>query len=118
MSNLIKGITSKLSKLEIENRVVARPPQEGKINVHQYKRPFQSQQIMQRETRPIDDQRVQPPLNNFVAENQQEDEEIEHEINFIGGLDQPSFLTLAEYEELFSINQLSNENGDIFNQDN
>ena len=36
----------------------------------------------------------------------------------IGRLDQPSFLTLAEYEDHFSINQLSDENGDIFNQDN
>lgn len=73
---------------------------------------------MQQERRPIDDQSVQPALNNFVAENQQEDEEIEHEINLIGGLDHHSFLTLVEYEDQFSIIQRSNENGDIFNQDN
>ena len=68
MSNLIKHLTSKMSKLELENRVVVRPTHEG-MNRNQvpFRRPFQPQQILQRDRRNLDDQKVQPPLDNFSS---------------------------------------------------
>jgi hypothetical protein len=61
-----------MSKLEVENRLDARPPPDGiNINPMPFRRPFPPQQILQRERRNLDDQRVQPPLNNYVDENQQ-----------------------------------------------
>ena len=59
MSNLIKHLASKMSKVELENRVVARPTQnEGNRNQAPFRRPFQPQQIMQRPKRNPDDQNV------------------------------------------------------------
>lgn len=71
MSNLMKHLASKMSKLEVENRPAARPPSDGPNRNHMpLKRPFPPQEILQRDRRNLDNQRVQPPLNNYVDENQ------------------------------------------------
>ena len=49
--------------------------------------------------RTIDDQNVQPPLNNFVEEEQQEHEEENEEINLVGETSQSTCLTSQEYED-------------------
>lgn len=56
----------------MEGKNVTRPFQEeGNRNPNQYRRPFQPQQILQRDRRQNEDQRVQPPLvNNFVDDEQ------------------------------------------------
>lgn len=86
MSNLIKHLTSKMYKLELENKVVVRPTHEG-MNINQvpFRRPFQPQQILKKDRSNLDDQKVQPPLNNFAGENQQDHEEEYDEIHLIGG---------------------------------
>lgn len=72
MSNLMKHLASKMSKLEVENRLAARPPPDGpNKNPMPFRRPFSPQQIFQRDRRNLDDQRVQLTLNNYVDENQQ-----------------------------------------------
>ena len=118
MSNLIKHLASKMSKLELENRAIARPTQnEGNRNQAPFRRPFQPQQIMQRPRRNPHDQNVQPPLNNFAGENQQEDEE-NHDINLIEGPSKDTYLTLSVYEDQLMINIFSdNEEGDVLVQD-
>ena len=71
MSNLMKHLASKMSKLEVENRPAARPPPDGPNRNHMpFRRPFPPQQILQRDRRNLDDQRVQRPMNYFVDENQ------------------------------------------------
>ena len=112
MANLIKGITTKFSKVDIENKPVAWPYQEGvNRNVVQYRKQYPPPpQILQWERRGNDNQRVQPPLNNYSQEVIKEDEEMEHEINMIGGYLQSSFLNKDEYEQQVAINQISDHN--------
>ena len=45
------------------------------------------------------EQRVQPPLNNYSQEVIKDEEEMDHEINIIGGPSQSFFLTREEYEQ-------------------
>ena len=96
MFNLIKEIASKMSKLEVENKRAARDNQ-NEVNRNQapFKRPFQPQKILQRPRRNFDDQNVQPPLNIFVEDEQQGNEEI----NLVGETSQSTCLTFQEYED-------------------
>ena len=118
MFNLIKHLTSKMSKLEMENRDIVRPTHEG-MNINQvpFKGPFQPQQILQRDRRNLDDQKVQPPLNNFAGEIQQDHEEEHDEINLIVGPSQTTYLTQEEYEDQLRIHQFSDDEQDILVQD-
>ena len=72
MTNLIMNLTSTLEKLDVGNGTATRPVQKGmKINPNQFRRPFQPQQILQRDQRENEDKRVEPPLmNNFVDDEQ------------------------------------------------
>ena len=99
MSNLIKELASKITKLELENKLAARGNQnEANRNQAPFRRPFQPQQILQCPRRNVDDQNVQPPLNNFTEEEPQEHEEENEEINLVGETSQSTCLTLQEYE--------------------
>ena len=76
MSNIIKHLASKMSKLELENRITGKPIQEGvNRNSTPLRRPFQPTQILQCPRKNLEDQNVQHPLNNFVDENQHEEED-------------------------------------------
>ena len=104
MSNWIKDLASKLTKLELQNRLATRPIQnEGNRNQVPFRRPFQPQKHLQHPRRNLDDQNVQPPLNNIVEENQQEEWEDEY-INLFGETSQSTCLTLQEYEDQSRIN--------------
>lgn len=82
MSNLMKHLASKMSKLEVENRPAVRPPPDVlNRNLMPFRRPCPPQQILQRDRRNLDDQRIQPPLNNYVDENEQSLLEEQEEIN-------------------------------------
>ena len=117
MSNLIKGITTNLSKLDIENKLVVQPYQEGvNRNIVQYRKQYSPPQILQRERKGNDDQRIQPPLNNYSQEVIKEDEEMEHEINLIGRSLQSAFLNRDEYEQQVAINQISYQDYEMVDQ--
>lgn len=76
MSNLINHLASKMSKLEVDSHSATKPIQDGgNRNQAPYRKPFQPQQIMQCPRRNLEDQNVQPPLNNFAGENKQEEDE-------------------------------------------
>ena len=99
MLNLMKHLASKMSKLEVENRPAARPPPDGPNRTPMpFRRPFPPQQILQRDRRNLDDQRVQPPLSNYVDENQQSLPQEQEEINQVGGPSMINYLTQEEYE--------------------
>ena len=56
MSNFMKHLASKMSRLEVENRPTARPLPDGpNINPMLFRRPFPPQQILQRDRRNLDD---------------------------------------------------------------
>lgn len=62
MSNLMKHLATKMLKLEVENRPAVRPPPDGpNRNPMPFRRPFPPQQILQRDRRNLDDQRVSNP---------------------------------------------------------
>ena len=116
MSNIIKHLASKMSKLELENRNTGKPIQEGgNINPTPFRRPFQLAQILQCPRKNPEDQNVQHPLNNFVDENQHEQGD---DINMMGGLVEDTCLTLSEYEDQLMLNVFPDEdNGEVFAQD-
>lgn len=78
------GLTSKLAKLEMEGKNIACPTREGgNRNPNQYRRPFNPQQILQRDRR-NNDQRIYPPLQNYFSDElQQDDEHMDNEIHFM-----------------------------------
>ena len=118
MSNLIKELASKMSKLEVENKLAARANQnESNRNQAPFRRPFQPQKILQRPRRNVDDKNVQPPLDNFVEEEQQGNEEENEEINHVGETSHSTCLKLQEYEDRSRICLFSDEmNAQIYAQ--
>ena len=116
MSKMIKGLTSKLAKLEMEGENVVRPVQEGGNRPpNQYRRPFQPQKILQRERRNNDDQRIQPPLqNNFADDMEQIDELEDNEIHLVEKHIHPTHLTISDYEDALEIDQVFEDVYDSF----
>ena len=103
-----------MSKLEVENRPATRPPPYGlNRNPMPFRRPFPPQQILQRDRRNFNDQRVQPPLNNYIDENQQSLPEGHEEINQVGGPSVVNYLTQEEYENKLMIHQFSDNESEI-----
>ena len=110
----MKHLASKMSKLEVENRLAVRPPPDGSNrNPMPFRRPYPPQQILQRDRRNLDDQRVQPPLNNYVDENQQSLPEEQEDINQVGGPTMINYLTQEEYENQLMIHQILDVEGEI-----
>ena len=69
MTKMVKSLTTAISKLKME----ARPNTTKNIsfdnpNRQQFRRP-NAPQILQRERRDVDDQKVQPPLQNDIFED-------------------------------------------------
>ena len=85
----------------MEGKNVVSPVQEGgNIPPNQYRRPFQPQQILQRERTNNDDQRIQPPLqNNFADDMEQVDESKDNEIHLVEEYIHPTHLTISDYED-------------------
>ena len=78
-----------------------------------FRRPFLPQQILQRDRRNLDDQRVQPILNKYVDENQQGLPEGQEEINQVGGPSAVNYFTQEEYENQLMIHQFSDNESEI-----
>ena len=82
MEKMIKDLTSKLAKLEVDHGTQNIPTQEmPNRNPNQFDHPF-NPQYMQRDRRENEYQKIQPPLqNNLVNEidkfDQSENEEID-----------------------------------------
>jgi hypothetical protein len=65
MTKTLKDLTSKIAKLKWESKQPNRDFQgAGNRNPNQFRRPNDVPQIMQRERRNVDDQRVVPPFQN------------------------------------------------------
>jgi hypothetical protein len=97
-----------MSKLKVQNQQPARAKEPNTFaprnpNAFPYRRNNPQVQILQRDRNPVDDQRVRPPFQNAVLDEEQQPphDEIEDadEINCFGDENDTSFLTQVDYEE-------------------
>jgi hypothetical protein len=108
VNRTLKSLTSEITKLKWEAKYPNRPYQDvANINTNQFKRRNNAPQIMQRERRNVEDQRVVPPFQNNEVEEMDvgNDDRDVYAILFNETDLYPSHLTQQDYE----ISQLSND---------
>ena len=109
MNKLIKNLFAKVNRLEMENKNLSRPLQEGDPN--QFRCPFvpiflpreRRNNDIQRERKDNEDQRVQPPFQNNLLNEEEEVEELEYQdwdqnINHLEEESYEIFLTKDQYQ--------------------
>jgi hypothetical protein len=104
----LKDLNSKIEKLKWESKQSNRPFQGvGNRNQNQFRRTNDVPQVMQRERRNVDDQRVFPPFqNNQIEEMDRDNDVAEYTVGIFNETDYyTSHLTQQEYE----VAQLSNQ---------
>jgi hypothetical protein len=115
MANMLDSLTFEMSKLKVQNQQPARAKEPNTFaprnpNAFPYRRNNPQVQILQRDRNPVDDQRVRPPFQNTVLDEEQKpphDEiEDEDEINCFGDENDTSFLTHVDYEEALMDQQI------------
>ena len=85
MNKLIKKLLAKVNRLEMENKNMSRLVHEG--NPNQFRKPFVPRFIprerrnndIQRERKESEDQRIQPPFQNNLLNEEGEIKDIEYE---------------------------------------
>ena len=85
MNKIIQNLSAKVNILEMENKNLSQPLQEG--NPNQFRWPFVPRFLprerinndIQRERKDNEDQRVPPPFQNNFLNEEEEDEELEYE---------------------------------------
>jgi hypothetical protein len=115
MANMLDNLTSEMSKLKIQNQQLARTKEPNafsprNLNAFPYRRNNQQVQILQRYRNAADDQRIRPPFQNAMLEEEQQPshDEVEEadEINCFGDENDSSFLTQVDYEEALMDQQI------------
>ena len=76
----------------------------GNRNPTPFRKPFHPPQILQRPRKPIEDQNVHHPLNNYADENRQIEEDDDDNIKMIVGSAEDTCLTIGEYEGQMMLN--------------
>jgi hypothetical protein len=108
MAKMLDNLTSEMSKLKIQNQQPARTKEPNAFvprnpNAFPYRRNNQQVQILQRDKNAADDQRIRPPFQNAMLEEEQQlsHDEVEEadDINCFGDENDSSFLTQVDYEE-------------------
>jgi hypothetical protein len=108
MTRTLKSLTSEIAKMKWETKQPNRPYQDvGNRNTNQFRRSNNAPQIMQRERRNVEDQRVVPPFqNNEIEEMDVESDVVDDYVVLFNETDlYPSHLTQQDYE----ISQLSSQ---------
>jgi hypothetical protein len=108
MTKTLKDLTSEIAKLKWESKQPNRTFQgAGNRNQNQFRRPNDAPQVMQRERRNVDDQRVVPPFqNNQIEEIDADNDVVDDTVVLFNETDYyTSHLTQQEYE----VAQLSNQ---------
>jgi hypothetical protein len=115
MAKMLESLTSEMSKLKVQNQQLARAKEPNTFtprnpNAFPYRRNNPQVQILQRDRNPVDEQRIRPPLQNAVLDEEQQPspDEIEDadEINCFGDENESSFLTQVDYEEALMDQQI------------
>jgi hypothetical protein len=111
MTKTLKDLTSEINKLKWESKQPNKDFQgDGNRNPNQFRRPNDAPQIMQRERRNVDDQRVVPPFQGNQIEEIDVDNDVVYDtvvVLFNETIFYTSHLTYQEYE----VSQLSNQFG-------
>jgi hypothetical protein len=108
MAKMLDNLTSEISKLKIQSQQPARIKEPNAFvprnpNAFPYIRNNHQVQILQRDKNAVDDQRIRPPFQNEMLEEEHElpHDEVEEadDINCFGDENDSSFLTQVDYEE-------------------
>jgi hypothetical protein len=123
LTKLVKSLSYEMEKMNLEGRQNNINTQDT-CNRGNFRRQNNTPQILQRDQRNRDDQKVQTPLqNNMVDDEVGEDEETDLEIHCVGDTSPSTHLTQYAYEESLlesQLNELSkgektNENQNKYN---
>jgi hypothetical protein len=113
MAKMLKTLTFEMVRLKMEQKQPSRPTQEsGYRNPNQFRRPNNVPQILPRERKNQDDQKVLPPFqNNEVDEEEDEDDTEEDPVVHLNDSESfPLHVTQQDYEDALIANQF--EEGD------
>jgi hypothetical protein len=77
MAKMLESLTSEMSKLKIQNQQPARAKESNTFaprnpNTFPYRRNNPQVQILQRDRNPADEQRIRPPLQNAMLDEEQQ----------------------------------------------
>jgi hypothetical protein len=115
MAKMLDNLTSEMSKLKVQNQQPARTKEPNAFaprnpNAFPYRRNNPQVQILQRDRNAADDQRIRPPFQNAMLDEEQQPshDEVEEadEINCFGDENDSSFLTQVDYEEALMDQQI------------
>ena len=128
MNKLIKNMSTKVNRLEMENKNLSRPVHEG--NPNQFRRPFVPRFIprerinndIKREKKENEDQRIQPPFQNNLLNEEGEVEDIEYEdldqnINHLEDELYERYLTKDQYQTFELLEDFYSSSNDIYQTD-
>jgi hypothetical protein len=78
MAKMLKALTSNMSRLNMEQKQPSRPKQEGGYkNKNQFRRPNNAPQILPRERKNQEDQKVFPSFQNNAVDEEEDEDDIE-----------------------------------------
>jgi hypothetical protein len=107
LTKLVKSLSAEMEKLKLEGRQANRNPQDFG-NRNNFRRQNNAPQILQRDKRNREDQKVQTPLqNNLVDDEEGDNEEADQEIHYLGDTSTSPHLTQSSYEESLMSSQLN-----------
>jgi hypothetical protein len=113
MDNMLKTLTYDMARLKMKQNHPSRPSQEGGYrNPNQFRRPNNVPQILPREMKNQEDQKVLPPFQNNVVDELEEEDDTEYDptVHLNDSESSPIHLTQQDYEYALILNQF--EEGD------
>jgi hypothetical protein len=113
MAKMLKTLTSEMARLKMEQKQPSRPAQEGGYrNQNQFRRPNNAPQILPRERKNQDDQKVLPPFQNNAVDEEEDEDDTEDDpaVHLNDSESSPMHVTQQDYEDALISNQF--EEGD------
>jgi ribonuclease HI len=113
MDKMLKALTSEMERLKMEQKQPSRPAQEGGYrNQNQFRRPNNAPQILPRERKNQEDQKVLPPFQNNAVDEEEDEDDTEDDpaVHLNDSETSPMHVTQQDYEDTLISNQF--EEGD------
>jgi hypothetical protein len=108
-------LTSEMARLKMEQKQPSRPAQEGGYrNPNQFRRPNNVPQILPRERKNQDDQKVLPPFQNNAVDEEEDEDDTEEDpaVHLNDSESSPLHVTQQDYEDALIANQFEEGDGD------
>jgi hypothetical protein len=115
MAKMLKTLTSEMARLKIEQKQPNRPvPEGGYRNPNQFRRPNNVPQILPRERKNQDDQKVLPPFQNNAVDEEEDEDDTEEDpaVHLNDSESSPLHVTQQDYEDALIANQFEEGDGD------